>query len=251
MGLIHWAKEKIEMKVIASLIERVFKNWITTVLGILLGFAGVVSSVYNLIPTTLVWHGYNVANTLLAGAGVAVALAGIIAKDQNIGINPPTLPTKLGIFLIALLVVPVVHAQTTSDPENIYAAGASYGVNASPSVAGTFLYAHSVTDRGTYAFTVLDALPTTSKPYTVTTNVGVDIAQKVATISKIPIYMPNAVGISWTGSNTGWQWSGGGLASIHLKGSYYLMPSVRFLKSSVNGGTGYQPILGLLVAWGE
>ena len=115
---IHKAKEKIEMKIIAALIERVFKNWITTVLGVLLGFSGVVAAVYNLIPSTLVWQGHNVANTLLAAAGVALALAGAIAKDKNIGINPPTLPTKVGMILLMLSVgafMPMTaHAQTTT-----------------------------------------------------------------------------------------------------------------------------------------
>ena len=118
MGLIHWAERKIEMKIIAALIERVFKNWITTVLGILLGFAGVISAVYNLIPTTLVWQGHNVANTLLYAAGIALALAGAIAKDKNIGINPPTLPTKLGVILLILglgMAFPAsVRSQTTA-----------------------------------------------------------------------------------------------------------------------------------------
>ena len=103
MGLISWTERKIEMKIVAALIERVFKNWISTVLGVLLGFAGVVSAVYNLIPSTAVWQGHNIANTLLAAAGVAVALAGAIAKDKNIGINPPTLPTKVGMIVLMIL----------------------------------------------------------------------------------------------------------------------------------------------------
>lgn len=90
------------MKIIAALIERVFKNWITTVLGVLLAFVGIVAAVYNLIPTTLVWQGHNVANTLLEVASVALALAGAIAQDKNIGINAPTLPTKLGMILLML-----------------------------------------------------------------------------------------------------------------------------------------------------
>jgi hypothetical protein len=259
MGLISWAERKIEMKIVAALIERVFKNWITTALGVLLGFAGVVSAVYNLIPSTAVWQGHNVGNTLLAAAGVAVALAGAIAKDKNIGINPPTLPTKVGMIVLMILAGSMLwpvsaQAQTVTTPtgvQNIYAAGASYSINASPSVAGTALYAHSLNSAGTYAFTVVDALPATIKPFTVTTNIGAGIAQKLFTLGKIPVYVPTAAGISWSGTNTGWQWSGGGLASIHVKGNYYLMPSVRFLKSSVSGGTGYQPILGLLVAWGK
>ena len=103
MGLISWAERKIEMKIVAALIERVFKNWITTALGVLLGFAGVVSAVYNLIPSTALWQGHNIANTLLAAASVAVALAGAIAKDKDIGINPPTLPTKVGVIVLMLL----------------------------------------------------------------------------------------------------------------------------------------------------
>jgi hypothetical protein len=122
-NFIHKTKEKIEMTIIAWLIERVFKNWITTVLGVLLGFAGVVAAVYNLIPATLVWQGHNVANTLLAAAGVAVTLAGLIAKDKNIGINTPTLPTKVGMILLMLsvgaLMPMTVHAQDTTDSATI------------------------------------------------------------------------------------------------------------------------------------
>jgi hypothetical protein len=132
MGLIKWAKEKIAMNIIASLIERVFKNYITTALGILLGFAGVVAAVYNLIPTTLVWHGYNVANTLLSAAGVAVALAGAIAKDKHIGINSPTLPTKVGMILfmiLAWMAAPgAVQAQTTSTSNGFTASSEAVAV---------------------------------------------------------------------------------------------------------------------------
>ena len=103
-NFIHKATEAIEMKIIAALIERVFKNYVSTVLGILLGFAGIVAAVYNLIPITLVWQGHNVANTLLEVASVSLALAGAIAKDKNIGINAPTLPTKVGMTLLMLSV---------------------------------------------------------------------------------------------------------------------------------------------------
>lgn len=119
------------MKIIAALIERVFKNYITTVLGVLLGFTGVVAAVYNLIPTTLVWQGHNVANTLLEVASVALALAGMIAKDKNIGINAPTLPTKVGMILLmlsaGLLMPSTVRAQVnfsaTTGAVAVYDAG--------------------------------------------------------------------------------------------------------------------------------
>src|SRR6185437_9544556 len=100
----------------------------------------------------------------------------------------------------------------------------------------TALYAHALSNTGTYAFSAVDALPNTIKPFTVSTNVGAGIAQRVATISGIDVYVPTAAGISWCGANTGWQWNAGALASVHVRGNYYVMPSVRFLKSSVSGG---------------
>lgn len=161
-------------------------------------------------------------------------------------------------ILTAAILTLAVHGQTpnpnpasSAQIQNIYAGGVSYNHGATPAVAGTALYAHALNTSGTYAFTVFDALPATTKPFTVTTNVGAGIAQKAFTLGKVPIYVPTAAGISWSGSNTGWQWSTGGLASIHIKGDYYIMPSVRLEKSSVSNGAGYQPVIGLLFGWGK
>jgi len=151
------------------------------------------------------------------------------------------------VVLLTLLGAVAASAQVN----NIYAAGGSYNINAAPSVAGTALYAHLLNGNGTYAFTAVDALPSTLKPFTVTSNIGVGVAQQLFTIGSVPVYVPTAAGISWSGTNTGWQWSGGALVGIKVKGNYYLMPSVRFLKSSVSGGTGYQPIFGLLFGWAK
>ncbi|HEX4039058.1 MAG TPA: hypothetical protein VHX37_13440 [Acidobacteriaceae bacterium] len=171
------------------------------------------------------------------------------------------------VILAALLlgVALPAHAQTTTTTppasqtttygvENLYAVGVSYNVGATPAVAGTGLYARNLNTGSslpTYAFTAVDALPNTLKPFTVSTNMGAGIAQQVATIGNVPIYVPTAVGVSWNGTNTGWQWNTGAIASIHLKGNYYLLPSVRIVKSSVTGGTGYQPIIGVLFGWGK
>lgn len=167
-----------------------------------------------------------------------------------------------GIFLFCLLLGGAVmaHAQngtqtltlaSASPIQNFYAAGGSYSVNASPSIAGTGFYAHLVANSGTYAFTAVDALPATKKPFTVTSNIGVGIAQKLGCLGKVCAYMPTSAGVSWSGSNTGWQWNGGALVTIPLKNNCYLAPTVRVLKSSVSGGTGYQPIVGLLFGWGK
>lgn len=207
----------------------------------------------------------DIAQQWMSHHPTAYAVIGAVAVI--IGHLFPKLPTgpngasdtakKAGLILLAAaLLCPPLHAQAIPEApaptqvQNLYAGGMSYSVGGSPAIAGTALYAHSLSD-GTYAFTAIDALPNTIRPFTVSTNIGAGVAQKIATIANIPIYVPTAAGISWSGSNTGWQWSGGVLASIHVKGPYYILPSVRFLKSSVSGGTGYQPILGILFGWGK
>lgn len=137
-------------------------------------------------------------------------------------------------------------------PANVYAMGVSYNQGASPSIAGTGLYAHLISDgSGTYAFTVVDALPASVKPFTVSTNIGGGIAQKVFTIGKVPVLIPTSAGISFTGGNTGWSWSTGVLASIKISSNVRLLPNVRVQKSSVSGGAGYQPIVGLMFGWSQ
>lgn len=157
-------------------------------------------------------------------------------------------------FLVCLLVVLVLALSSfaQSNVSNIYAAGVSYNNSASPQVAGTALYARLISDgSGTYAFSVFDALPQSTHPFTITSNVGAGIAQKLFNISGVSFYVPTSAGISFTGANTGWQWNTGLLASIHLKNSWRVMPNVRVIKSSVSGGSGYQPVVGILIGWGQ
>ena len=160
---------------------------------------------------------------------------------------------SLFFMLMLLLCLPLLlQAQTPDAPlQNIYGVGLSFNSGANSPVAGTGLYAHAIGTSGTYAFGVFDALPNTTKPFTVTSNTGVGIAQKVMTIGSVPIYVPTAAGVSWTGSNTGWSWSTGALGVIHLKKDWYLLPNIRVAKSSVSGSTGYQPIGGFILAWGK
>lgn len=152
------------------------------------------------------------------------------------------------LFAIVCLLVSCAFAQ---DMKNVYAGGISYNNAGVPSIAGTGLYARSVNDSGTYMFTVVDALPTNLKPFTVTTNFGAGIAQRVATLGKVPIFVPTSAGVSFNGTNTGWAWSTGALASIRVKNNWRIFPNVRVVKSSVSNGTGYQPIVGVLFGWGN
>ena len=160
---------------------------------------------------------------------------------------------KRHIVAISLLLSSfAIKAQTpVVDVSNYNAVGVSYNVNAKPSIAGSALYAHLINNSGTYAFTAVDALTNTVKPFTVNTNVGVGVAQKIFTFKNVDFYAPTAAGISFNGSNTGWEWNGGILASIHVKGNVYIAPTFRFLKSSVSDGTGYQPIIGVMLGWGQ
>ncbi len=166
--------------------------------------------------------------------------------------------TAFCITVILVLMVTTATAQTpTPTPQpalynNIYAGGLSYNPGASPAIAGTGLYAHLISDgSGTYGFTVVDALPVSVKPFTLTTNFGAGIAQKIFTIGKVTVFVPTSAGISYSGQNTGWAWSTGGVAVVPVKGSVFLMPSVRLQKSSISNGAGYQPIIGLLVGFGK
>ena len=129
--------------------------------------------------------------------------------------------------LIAVALALCSLAAFAQTPQNVYAAGVSFNNSATPAIAGTGLYARSLNDAsGTYAFTVVDALPNTVKPFTVTTNFSAGLAQRVFSIGKYPIFVPTAAGLSYTGTNLGWAWSTGGMTSIKLKGNWHIFPSV-------------------------
>lgn len=157
------------------------------------------------------------------------------------------------IFLCLVVIFALALGASAQSVTNLYAAGVSFNNQGTPGIAGSALYAHSLGDSGTYAFTVVDALPTQFKPFVVTTNFGAGVAQKVVTLGKVPIFVPTSAGISFNGTNTGWAWSTGALASIKLsaKKNWRIFPTVRIAKSSVSNGTGYQPIVGILFGWGQ
>lgn len=221
-------------------------------------FTDLVNQIYALLPS---WA----HEAILAAAGL-VALykntsKGSDADASSIVINNTTTKTLLALLVVGgLLAFPsTVCAQTTATalPSNIYAVGASYNPGATHPVAGTALYAKlASSDTDTYGFTALDVLPVSTKPFTVSTNVSVGVAQKVLTFESIKFYVPTSAGISITGSNTGWAWTGGVLADYPIKKSgaatqFHLLPNVRYLKSSVSNGSDYQLTGGILVGWGK
>lgn len=156
------------------------------------------------------------------------------------------------LFVTTALFAQQPKATQPAQLSNIYAGGVSFNNAGTPSIAGTALYAHSVSDgSGTYAFTVVDALPSSYKPFTVTTNVSAGVAQKLFSVGKYTVYVPTSAGVSFNGTNTGWGWSTGGAVPIKLKGSWLIVAQARVLKSSVSNGTGYQFVPGILFGWGK
>lgn len=257
-------KEKIEMsiiqKIIASLIERVFKNYLTSIIGVLVVVSATLGGMAQAISETLVFHGIHIQSTLVTAAAVILGIAGILAKDTN-----TKLPPKVGVVLIALLLgASTLNAQSSSSastpqtlPTNVYSFGVSYNNGTTPSVAGTAFYARLANSTsGTYGFTVLDILPTSLKPTVVTTNIGVGVSQKVLTVNNINFFVPVSTGLTVTGTNSGWNWTGGGLMDYTIKKGglptqYHIEPNVRFVKSTVSNGSGYQLIFGLNFAIGQ
>jgi hypothetical protein len=159
---------------------------------------------------------------------------------------------KLKLLSLLLLAATCAVAQTVNpaDPLNIWAIGVSWNqsasVSASQQFAGTALYARAQNTVGTYAFTVLDAVPTSYQPFTTTTNLGVGIGQKIADIGSWTLYATAAAGPSWSGVNTGWNWTGGAIATHVIKGKWWGGLNARVIKSSVNNNSGSQFIFGVL-----
>jgi len=151
---------------------------------------------------------------------------------------------SLYVSIAILSIVPKVDGQS-----QFYAGGLSYSVNADKPIAGTALQAKSFNDSGTFEFAAFDAVPNTLKPFTVTNNVAIGIAQRLVIADKFTTYVTTGAGPSWNGPNFGWSWNAGGLIPIHVKGPWYVAPTFRFTKSSVSNGTGYQPIIGVLFGW--
>jgi hypothetical protein len=221
------------------------------ILAIIAGIASIlqIPSIQTAVVASIASH-----PAIAAGlAGLSTILAILHQPNAPGGDSkiPPVVPMLFLILCLGLMAPARVQAQgitiPPADGNNIGAAGLNYSVNASPSFAGSLLYARqALPASGTWVFANGDFLPNTLKPFTVTNNIGTGIAQKVADFGTTPIFCITRAGVSWTGTNTGYQFNGGCLAAFKVK-NILIMPSGRFLKSSVSNGTGYQPIIGVYV----
>ncbi|MFC6645464.1 hypothetical protein ACFQBQ_07665 [Granulicella cerasi] len=143
----------------------------------------------------------------------------------------------------------------SQDVAKLYAVGGSYSPGASPAFAGTAMVAIKIPNTSTYGVTIYDALPTSVKPFKITTNIGAGVAQKLTTIAGYDVFGTTSAGLTYTSTNTGWNATFGGAVMIPIKtlkdgSKLYLMPEGRGMKSSVSDGSGVQVIVGVQFALG-
>lgn len=151
---------------------------------------------------------------------------------------------------LALVLMLLCGLALAQNPANIYGVGAAFNPSVAPNVAGFGLYGHQLLD-GTYAVSMLDVVPLPNSPSVVTTNLSVGVAQKLATIAGMNFYAPAGVGFTVNGPNVGFQWNGGVMGSVKLKGNYRALLGFRFQKSAVSNGEGYQLLPTVAIAWGQ
>ena len=178
---------------------------------------------------------------------------------------------KLMIPLVLLLAAVALGQATTPAPTaeailsgmpTIWAAGFTYnqaaGAAISQQVAFSAFAAKPQTASGLYAYVLVDVIPTQFKPITVVTDTSVGVAQKVGpSIAGWSFYATAAAGPSLSGSNVGWNWNAGGLATHPIKAGskWSWAPAIRTVKSSINNSSGiaqsgYQLIFSLGVGTG-
>jgi hypothetical protein len=117
VSLISRIERKIEMnimeKLIAGLVERSCKNYVTTIIGALVIVAATLGGMAGAISDNLLLYGFHVQPDLVTAAAVALGIAGILAKDSGV-----KLPSQVGAILLmislALMLSGSAQAQTVT-----------------------------------------------------------------------------------------------------------------------------------------
>ena len=149
-------------------------------------------------------------------------------------------------FLTLMLLALSLPAQDT----NFVAGGASFNGSGSPQFSVTGLYTRLLAGN-TLSYIVFDAVPTTTRPYVIVNDLSIGPAQRMLTAGRFSLYTVTGAGVSWaSGKNTGWTLNGGELLAIQLWGKWYIAPSFRFVKSSVNQNSGSQVLITVLIGKG-
>lgn len=184
-------------------------------------------------------------NTGQAAAALFIAAAVLLGSTSALAQTATTPPATT---------TPVAANPNSLAPlSNFYGGGLSYINGGNPALSGTLIYAHPAsTSTGTYLVTIVDVIPVATKPFTVNTNIGAGVAQRVATIASHDIYGITSLSLSEDSTNVGYSFTAGGGMPFKLKTSnWYAMPILRVYKSSITGSQGFMPQLGVVFAWGE
>ena len=150
-------------------------------------------------------------------------------------------------ILAAVLTLSLAALGQTVDPNalpnNIYAFGPTFNPNASPFVSGTMMYGRLMDGaKGTYAVGVVDAVPTTTAPVTVTTTASAGVAQLFLNNGKLKLFATTSAGLSYTSTNAGYGYALGGMATYDINAKYAIGFGGRLYKSNISN-SGDQPTL--------
>lgn len=145
---------------------------------------------------------------------------------------------------------PTVAPVVPVPPANFAGAGALYNPSGTPRVTGWATWAKLVDAKSeSYFFTTEDAFVQGLKPFAITTSVRVGLATKIKEIGPVKVFGIVDGGGATSGATSGAAASGGGIATIKVKGAYYLMLGYRAIMLQGQAGTPKLYEIGLGKAW--
>ena len=114
-------------------------------------------------------------------------------------------------------------------------------------IRGTLLYAHRLSEGGTYSVTVVDVLSKSITPFETSVGISTGLAQHVRDIGPGRVFVVTTVRTLAGGENVGYLWTGGGGFAVGIGRGFSAMPILRVIKSSL---TDFQASYGLVIGWG-
>jgi hypothetical protein len=131
---------------------------------------------------------------------------------------------------------------------DVVAMGAAWNQQAAPQINGMLVYATRIAE-GLYSFNLVDITPSTYKPFTITTNITIGLAQYMRTVGPARIYTVATAGVGAGGNTAGLAWTAGGVAMVPVgKKGLCLLLSVRALKNTMSD---FQGVYGIAIGWGD
>lgn len=255
-----------------EVMDRLFKgkNWISTVIGLLVAgllalqqaysqghippemacliFASAALGAFTKIEDSL---NLGIVQKLILKHGVAD-----VQKALNDAMKNPSVVKLVILCLLVCFAIFPAAAQTASPaptaaeynlPDNLVGAGGNWNSAGSPKFDGLAVYGHLVNNT-TYSFSMVDLFPVKGR---VETQLTTGLLNQFTIIAGYPVYACGTTGVATSGAATGWAWNLCAATYIPIKKwpNWAVMPIVRLNKSTV--GSGYTPILGAVLTWGQ